>query len=72
MTQHLIVAYLSLKEITARDIHDHIVATHGPDGVPYNSVQLPATFARHDFLLRKQNRIQPTFKEISMIQIKLF
>jgi hypothetical protein len=26
----------------------------------------------HDFLLRNQNPIQPTFKDVSMIQIKLF
>jgi hypothetical protein len=72
MTQRPIVAYLSLKGMSAREIHDDIVATIGPDAVSYSSVQLPATFARHDFLLRNQNPIQPTFKEISMIQIRLF
>jgi hypothetical protein len=72
MTQHPIVAYLSLKGMSAREVHDDIVAILGPDAVSYSSVQLPATFARHDFLLRNQNLIRPTFKEISMIQIKLF
>jgi hypothetical protein len=33
-----IVAYLSLKEISARKIHDDIVASLGPDAVPYSSV----------------------------------
>jgi hypothetical protein len=74
MTQRPIVAYLSVKVISVLEIHDDIVATLVPDAVSYSSVQLPATFARHDFLLRNQNPIQPTFKEIeiSMIQTKLF
>jgi hypothetical protein len=72
MTQSPIVAYLSLKGMSTHEIHDDIAATLGPDAVSYNSVQLPATFARHDFLLRNQNSIQPTFKEISMIQIRIF
>jgi hypothetical protein len=72
MTQRPIVACLSLKWMSAREIHDDIVATLGPDAVSYSSVQLPATFARHDFLFRNQNPIQPTFKEISMIEIRLF
>jgi hypothetical protein len=38
MTQHPIVAYLSLKKMSAREIHDNIVATFGPDAVSYNSV----------------------------------
>jgi hypothetical protein len=72
MIQRPIVDYLSLKWMSAREIHDDIVATFGPDAVSYNSVQLPTTFERHDFLLRNQNSIQSTFKEISMIQIRLF
>jgi hypothetical protein len=72
MTQRPIVASLSLKGMWAREIHDDIVATLGPDAVSYSSVQLPATFARQDFLLRNQNLIQPAFKAISMIQIRLF
>jgi hypothetical protein len=72
MTQRPIVAYLSLKGMSALEIHDDIVATLGPDAVLCHTVQLPATFARHSFLLRNQNHIQPMFKEISMIQIKLF
>jgi uncharacterized protein YecE (DUF72 family) len=70
MTQPPIVAYLSLKEMSAREIYDNIVATLGP--MLCYTVQLPATFARHDFLLWNQNPIQPTFKEISMIPIRLF
>jgi hypothetical protein len=70
MTQRPIVAYLSLKGISARAIHDDIVPPLGP--MLCQIVQLPATFARHDFLCRNQHPIQPTFKEISMIQIKLF
>jgi hypothetical protein len=38
MTQRPIIAYLSLKGMSAREIHDNIVATHGTDAVPYNSV----------------------------------
>jgi hypothetical protein len=38
MTQRPIVAYLSLKEMSAREIHDEIVATLGPDAVSYSSV----------------------------------
>jgi hypothetical protein len=72
MTQRPIVAYLSLKGMSKREIHDDIVAALGPDAVSYSSLQLPATFGRHDFLLRNQNPIQPTFKEISTIQIMLF
>jgi hypothetical protein len=73
-TQRPIVAYLSLKGMSAREIHDDIVATLVPDAVLYNSVQLPAPFATHDFLLRNQNQnpIQPKLKEILMIQIRLF
>jgi hypothetical protein len=33
MTQRLIVAYLSLKGVSAREIHDNIVATFVPDAV---------------------------------------
>jgi hypothetical protein len=38
MTQRPIVAYLSLKGISAPEIHDDIVATLGPDIVSYSSV----------------------------------
>jgi hypothetical protein len=38
MTQRPIVAYLSLKGMSACEIHDDIVATLGPDAVSYNSV----------------------------------
>jgi hypothetical protein len=38
MTQPPIVAYLSLKGMSAREIHDDIVATLGPDAVSYSSV----------------------------------
>jgi hypothetical protein len=74
MAQRPIVAYLSLKRMSAREIHDEIVATFASDAVSYISVQSPATFARHDFLLRNQNQnpIQPMFKKISMIPIRLF
>jgi hypothetical protein len=76
MTQRPIVAYLSPKGMSAREIHDDIVATVWPDAMLCHTVQLPATFGRHDFFLRNQNQnqnpIQPMFKEISMIQIKLF
>jgi hypothetical protein len=70
MTQRPIVAYLSLKGMLVCETHDDIVATLGPDVVLYSSVTV--TFARQDFLLRNQNTPQPTFKEISMIQIRLF
>jgi hypothetical protein len=70
MTQRPIGAYLSLKGMSPREIHDDTVGTLGP--MLCHTVQLPASFARHDFLIRNQNSIQPTFKEISMIQIRLF
>jgi hypothetical protein len=38
MAQRPIVTYLSLKGISAREIHDDIVATLGPDAVSYSSV----------------------------------
>jgi hypothetical protein len=38
MTRRPIVAYLSLKVMSAREIHDDIVATLGPDAVSYSSV----------------------------------
>jgi hypothetical protein len=38
MTQRPIVAYLLLKEMLTREIHDDIVATLGPDAVSYTSV----------------------------------
>jgi hypothetical protein len=38
MTQRPIVAYSSLKWISAREIHDDIVAILGPDVVSYSSV----------------------------------
>jgi hypothetical protein len=38
MKQRPIVAYLSLKGMSARKIHDDIVATLGPDVVSYSSV----------------------------------
>jgi hypothetical protein len=38
MTQRPIIAYLSLKEMPAREIHDDIVATLGPGALSYSSV----------------------------------
>jgi hypothetical protein len=38
MTQRPIVAYLSLKGMLAREIHDDIVASRGPNAVSYSSV----------------------------------
>jgi hypothetical protein len=38
MTQRPIVAYLSLKGMSAHELHDDIVATLGPDAVLYSSV----------------------------------
>jgi hypothetical protein len=38
MTQRPIVAYLSLKGMSAREIHDDIVISLGPDAVSYSSV----------------------------------
>jgi hypothetical protein len=38
MTQRPIVAYLSLKVMSAREIHDDIANTLGPDAVSYSSV----------------------------------
>jgi hypothetical protein len=38
MTQPPIVAYLSLKGMSPREIHDDIVVTLGPDAVLYSSV----------------------------------
>jgi hypothetical protein len=38
MTQRSIVAYLSLKGMSAREGHDDILTTFGPDPVSYNSV----------------------------------
>jgi hypothetical protein len=38
MTQGSIVAYLSLKRMSAREIHEDIVATLGPDAVSYSSM----------------------------------
>jgi hypothetical protein len=38
MTQRPIVAYLSLKGMSAHEIHDDILATLGPDAVSYSSV----------------------------------
>jgi hypothetical protein len=38
MTQCPIVAYLSLKGMLARKIHDNIGANLGPDAVSYSSV----------------------------------
>jgi hypothetical protein len=38
MTQHPIVLYLSLKGMSAREIHDDIVDTLGPDAVSYNLI----------------------------------
>jgi hypothetical protein len=38
MTHHLIVGYLALKVMSAREIHDNIVGTLGPDAVSYSSV----------------------------------
>jgi hypothetical protein len=38
MTQRPTVAYLSLKGMSVREIHDGVVATLGPDAVSYSSV----------------------------------
>jgi hypothetical protein len=38
MTQRPIVAYLSLKRISTREVHDDIVVTLGPDAMSYSSV----------------------------------
>jgi hypothetical protein len=39
MTQRPTIAYLSLKGMSVREIHDDIVITFGPDAVSYSSVQ---------------------------------
>jgi hypothetical protein len=70
MTQRPIVAYLSLKGMSAREIHGDSIATFGSDAVSYSSVTRYLREAR--FPPRNQNPLQPTFKEISMIQIRLF
>jgi hypothetical protein len=47
MAQCPIVAYLSLKRMSAREIYDDdIVATLGPDAVSYNSVTCSLREAR--------------------------
>jgi hypothetical protein len=38
MTQRPIIAYLSLKWMSAREIHDDIVVTFGPNAVSYSLV----------------------------------
>jgi hypothetical protein len=38
MMQRPIIPYLSLKGMSAREIHDNIVATLGPHAASYNSV----------------------------------
>jgi hypothetical protein len=38
MTQRLIVTYLSLKGMSAREIHDDIVTSLGPDAMSYSSL----------------------------------
>jgi hypothetical protein len=70
MTQRPIVASLSLKEMSAREIHHVIVVTLGLNAVSYSLVTRYLREA--NFLRRNQNRIRPTFKKISMIQIRLF
>jgi transposase len=70
MTRRPIVAYLSLKGMSAREIHDDIVATLGPDAVSYSSVTGYLREAR--FPPSRPEPIRPTFKEISMTQIRLF
>jgi hypothetical protein len=70
MTQRPMVAYLSLKRMSARENHDDIITTLGPDAVSYSSVTRYLREAR--FPPSKPEPIQPTFKEISMIQIRLF
>jgi hypothetical protein len=70
MTQGPIVAYLSLKGISAREIHDDLVATLGPDVVPYSSV---TRYLREARFPPSQWEPHPADnKEISMIQIMLF
>jgi hypothetical protein len=70
MAQHLTVASLSLKGMSAREIHNDIVTTLGPDAVSYSLVTRYLRQAR--FPPSKPEPIQPTFKEISMTQIRLF
>jgi hypothetical protein len=65
MTQRPIVANLSLKEMSAREIHHNIAVTLGPDAVSYSSVTCYLREAR--FPPSKPELIQPTFKEILMI-----
>jgi hypothetical protein len=55
MTWRPIVAYLSLKWMSAREIHDDIVATLGSDAVSYSPVTRYLREAR--FFLRSQNPI---------------
>jgi hypothetical protein len=38
MTRRPIIAYLSLKGMSAPEVHDDIVANLGPDAVSYSSV----------------------------------
>jgi hypothetical protein len=50
MTQRSIVAYLSMKGMSAREIHDNIVTTLGPDAVSYSSVTRDLREARFRLL----------------------
>jgi hypothetical protein len=70
MIQRPIVAYLSLKGMSAREIHDDIVATIGANAVSYSSITRYLREAR--FPPSKPERIRPTFREIATIQIRLF
>jgi hypothetical protein len=70
MTQRSTAAYLSLTRMSAHETQDDIVATLGPDAMSYSSVTRYLREAR--FHLLKPELLQPTFKEISMIQIRLF
>jgi hypothetical protein len=66
MTQRPIVAYLSLKGMSAREIHDDVEVTLGPDPVSYSSATsypLPATFARHD-LLHPHSKPEPHLVDV--------
>jgi hypothetical protein len=70
MTRCPIITYLSLKWMSAREIHDEIVATPGLDAMPYSSVARYLREAR--FPPSKPEPHPADVQEISMIQIRLF
>jgi transposase len=69
MTRRPIIAYLSLKGMSAREIHEDIVTILEPDAVSYSAV---TRYLREARFPPSKSELRPAdIQKISMLQIRI-